>query len=162
MEVSLLNNFIFTFLSLFLIWSALSYPLTNQEIIFGLILSLFISILTQYYNQRSKSFKIKSLYHLIKYFIVFLIELVKANFNMARIVITPSLPISPKIYEVKTELKSNIAKALLANSITLTPGTISVDLEDDTIYIHVVEGTKVDDVEGLKGPFEKILKEAFE
>ncbi|SHE47401.1 MULTISPECIES: Na+/H+ antiporter subunit E [Caloramator] len=157
-----MNNFIFTFLSLFLIWSALSYPLTNQEIIFGLILSLFISILTQYYNQRSKSFKIKSLYHLIKYFIVFLIELVKANFNMARIVITPSLPISPKIYEVKTELKSNIAKALLANSITLTPGTISVDLEDDTIYIHVVEGTKVDDVEGLKGPFEKILKEAFE
>jgi multicomponent Na+:H+ antiporter subunit E len=160
--VSLLNNFIFIFFSLFLVWTALSYPLTNQEIIFGLILSLFISILTQYYNQRSKSFKIKSLYHLIKYFIVFLIELVKANLNMARIVITPSLPISPKIYEVKTELKSNIAKALLANSITLTPGTISVDLEDDTIYIHVVEGTKVDDVEGLKGPFEKILKEAFE
>ncbi|CDF59387.1 cation antiporter [Thermobrachium celere DSM 8682] len=81
---------------------------------------------------------------------------------MARIVITPSLPISPKIYEVKTELKSNIAKALLANSITLTPGTISVDLDEDTIYIHVVEGEKVDDVEGLKGPFEKILKEAFE
>ncbi|GFR34690.1 Na+/H+ antiporter subunit E [Thermobrachium celere] len=157
-----MNNFIFTFFSLFLVWSALSYPLTNQEIIFGLILSLFISVLTQYYNQKSKSFKIKSLYHLIKYFIVFLIELVKANLNMARIVITPSLPISPKIYEVKTELKSNIAKALLANSITLTPGTISVDLDEDTIYIHVVEGAKVDDVEGLKGPFEKILKEAFE
>ncbi|WP_040683796.1 Na+/H+ antiporter subunit E [Thermobrachium celere] len=157
-----MNNFIFTFFSLFLVWFSLSYPLTNQEIIFGLILSLFISVLTQYYNQKSKSFKIKSLYHLIKYFIVFLIELVKANLNMARIVITPSLPISPKIYEVKTELKSNIAKALLANSITLTPGTISVDLDEDTIYIHVVEGEKVDDVEGLKGPFEKILKEAFE
>lgn len=157
-----MNNFIFTFLSLFFVWSALSYPLTNQETIFGLILSLFISVLTQYYNQKSKSFKIKSLYHLIKYFIVFLIELVKANLNMARIVITPSLPISPKIYEVKTELKSNIAKALLANSITLTPGTISVDLDEDIIYIHVVEGAKVDDVEGLKGPFEKILKEAFE
>ncbi|WDC84430.1 Na+/H+ antiporter subunit E [Caloramator sp. mosi_1] len=136
-------------------WSALSYPLTSQEFIFGLVLSFFISVLIQFYNQNGKRFKIKSLYYLTKYFIVFLIELVKANLNMARIVVTPSLPISPKIYEVKTELKSNIAKALLANSITLTPGTISVDLDEDVMYIHVVEGTKVDDVEELKGPFEK-------
>lgn len=155
-------NFLFTLVSLFLVWTALSYPLTNQEIIFGSILSFLLSLLVQIYNKEAKNFRFKSLYYLAKYFVVFLVELIKANLNMARIVVTPKLPISPKIYEVKTELKSNIAKAILANSITLTPGTISVDLDDDTIYIHVVEGANVDDVEGLKGPFEKILKEAFE
>lgn len=155
-------NFLFTVVSLFIVWTALSYPLTNQEIIFGSILSFLLAILVQIYNKQAKRFKVKSLYYLLKYFVVFLVELIKANLNMARIVVTPKLPISPKIYEVKTELKSNIAKALLANSITLTPGTISVDLDDDTLYIHAVEGAKVEDVEGLKGPFEKILKEAFE
>lgn len=93
---------------------------------------------------------------------MFLVELVKANLNMAKIVLTPSLPISPKVLKLKTELKSPIAKAILANSITLTPGTISVELVDDSLFIHVVEGDKVANIEDLKGPFERLLKEAFE
>jgi len=157
-----LLNFIFTFISMFLIWTGLSYPLSNQEIIYGTVLSLLITLLAQLYNKDKKQFKIKSLFYLIKYFFVFVIELIKANLNMARIVLTPSLPISPKVIEVKTNLTSPIAKAILANSITLTPGTISVELMEDTLYIHAVEGDNVQNPEDLKGPFEKILKEAFE
>lgn len=155
-------NFIFTFISMFFIWTALSYPLSNQEIIYGTILSFLLSILAVVYNKDKKQFKFKSLFYLIKYFFVFLVELIKANLNMARIVLTPSLPISPKVIKVKTSLTSPIAKAILANSITLTPGTISVELVEDEIFIHAVEGDNVQNPEDLKGPFEKILKEAFE
>ncbi|KRQ87918.1 Na(+)/H(+) antiporter subunit E1 [Caloramator mitchellensis] len=155
-------NFIFTFVSMFFIWTALSYPLSNQEIVYGTILSILISILAQYFSKEKKPFKIKSLFYLIKYFLVFLVELIKANLNMAKIVLTPSLPISPKVIKVKTSLTSSIAKAILANSITLTPGTISVELIGDELFIHAVEGDKVQNPEDLKGPFEKILKEAFE
>jgi multicomponent Na+:H+ antiporter subunit E len=157
-----LINFILTFLSMFLIWTALSYPLSNQEVVFGTILSFCISLLTIFYNKDAKKFKLKTLFYLFKYFLVLLVELVKANLNMAKIVLTPSLPISSKVLEVKTKLKSPIAKAILANSITLTPGTISVELVDDSLFIHVVEGDKVANIEDLKGPFERLLKEAFE
>lgn len=155
-------NFLLTFASMFLIWTALGYPLSNQEIIYGLALSFLITLLAHLYNKVTKQFKFKSLFYLIKYFVVFLVELIKANLNMARIVLTTSLPISPKVIKVKTTLTSPIAKAFLANSITLTPGTISVEIEDDALYIHAVEGDNVQNPEDLKGPFEKILKEAFE
>jgi multicomponent Na+:H+ antiporter subunit E len=67
---------------------------------------------------------------------VFLFELIKSNLDVARIVLSPSLPINPGIVEVKTVLKSKMARVLLSNSITLTPGTITVDIKDDTLYIH--------------------------
>jgi len=65
-----------------------------------------------------------------------MLELIKSNLDVARIVLSPSLPINPGIVEVKTVLKSKMARVLLSNSITLTPGTITVDIKDDTLYIH--------------------------
>ncbi|EGD52042.1 cation antiporter [Thermoanaerobacter ethanolicus JW 200] len=157
-----MSNLLFIWVAMFLVWTALNAPLSAQKTIFGIILSFLIAVIANVYDKEQKKFKLKTFFCLIKYFVVFLKELVKANLNMARIVLTPSLPISPKIFKVTTSLKSPIARTLLANSITLTPGTISVELDGDTLYIHVVEGDKVENVEDLKGPFEKILREAFE
>jgi multicomponent Na+:H+ antiporter subunit E len=77
-------------------------------------------------------------------------EIVKANWDVAKIIANPSLPISPTMMRVRASQKTDLGKAIYANSITLTPGTLSVGLEGDEITIHaltragadgVVEGT---------------------
>jgi multicomponent Na+:H+ antiporter subunit E len=91
--------------------------------------------------------------------------MIVANLDVAYRVINPGLPINPGIVKIKTGLKTNIAKTFLANSITLTPGTMTVDIQDEYLYIHWIN-VKHTDVEGatkdISRIFEKHLKRIFE
>lgn len=78
------------------------------------------------------------------YAVLFLKELLKANFQVALLVVNPTLPIHPGIVKVKTSLKSPIGRLMLANSITLTPGTLTVEIEDDALFIHWVNVSSPD------------------
>lgn len=70
-------------------------------------------------------------------FIAFFVkELVKANLAIAALVLRPSLPISPAIVKVRTRLTHPVARLLLANAITLTPGTLTVEIKGEWFYIH--------------------------
>jgi multicomponent Na+:H+ antiporter subunit E len=71
-------------------------------------------------------------------------ELVKSNLNLARIVLSPALPLNPGIVKVRTRLKSRMGRLLLANSITLTPGTLTVDIDGEWLYIHWVTVASAD------------------
>ena len=96
-----------------------------------------------------------------QYYGFFLKELVKSNFAVARIVITPSLPINPGIVKVRTKLKSRMGRLMLANSITLTPGTLTVKIEGEWLYIHCVY-VESEDIEtataDIAAGFEKYLE----
>jgi len=81
----------------------------------------------------------KKLFYLGKFIVIFLIALVKSNFDMAGRVLSPSLPINPGVVKFKSKLKSNFSKMVLANAITLTPGTLSIDVIGDTFYIHWID-----------------------
>ena len=85
--------------------------------------------------------------------------------DVALRVINPKLPINPGIVTYKTKLKSDTAKVFLANSITLTPGTLSIDVIGDELFIHWIDVTS-DDPEvifnEIGSDFERILKEIFE
>ncbi|MEW8549072.1 MAG: Na+/H+ antiporter subunit E [Candidatus Thiodiazotropha endolucinida] len=83
----------------------------------------------------------------ISYLAVFLAALIRANLDMARRVLSPSLPLNPGVVEVKTRLKSSLGRLILANSITLTPGTLTVDLQGDSILIHWVDIPPGSDIE---------------
>lgn len=100
------------------------------------------------------------LYTLI-YLVVFLGELIKANLDMASKVLSPSLPINPGIIRARTTLKSRMARLILANSITLTPGTFTIDIRGDELYIHCVN-IKGEDAEAYGSriikKFEKYLE----
>lgn len=91
----------------------------------------------------------------------FLKELVKANLQMARIVLSPALPINPAIVKVRTRLTNPVGRLLLANSITLTPGTLSVEIKGEYLYIHWVDA-KTTDIEDatqeIVAGFEKYLE----
>jgi len=86
------------------------------------------------------------LWALVAYLPWLLWEVVLANLKVIRIVWDPRLPVSPRMVEVPCTLKTGLGRAVYANSITLTPGTVSVVVEDDVILVHALtEG----DEEGL-------------
>ncbi len=96
-----------------------------------------------------------------RYFGVFAVELVKANLNVARIVFSPKIDIQPGIVEIKTRLKTYAGRWALANSITLTPGTLTVDIQGDSLFIHWINVTDKDPeaaTREIAGKFEKYLE----
>jgi multicomponent Na+:H+ antiporter subunit E len=89
----------------------------------------------------------KSLFMAVLYMAYFLKELIKSNINLAGIVLSPALPVSPGIVKVRTRLRSRMGRLLLTSSITLTPGTLTVDLVGEWIYVHWVTADS-QDIEG--------------
>lgn len=80
----------------------------------------------------------------------FLKELVKSNLHIAAVVLTPSLPVRPGIVKVRTRLRSRTARLLLANSITLTPGTLTVEIEGEWLWVHWVTMEAADQEEATQ------------
>ena len=123
-----------------LLWILLTGSLDSQELISGAVVSflvtfLFASRLTIFTGFR---FSWLAPVHILFYLGHFLLALLQANFDLARRILTPSLPIRPQMIEVKTILKSPLAKLMLANTITLTPGTLTVDVVGDRLQVHWV------------------------
>jgi multicomponent Na+:H+ antiporter subunit E len=103
----------------------------------------------------------KAVLHYFLYLGVFLWELVLANLNVARIVFTPKIDIHPGIVKIKTNLKSRTGRLVLANSITLTPGTLVVDIDEDYLYVHWIDVRTKDPEEATReiaAKFEKYLE----
>ncbi|MDX1400777.1 MAG: Na+/H+ antiporter subunit E [Kiloniellales bacterium] len=65
-------------------------------------------------------------------------EIVKSNIHVARLIIDPKLPISPRLIRVKATQRTDVGRVIHANSITLTPGTVSIELENDEILVHAI------------------------
>ncbi len=74
----------------------------------------------------------------LSYFVWLFNEVVKANVAVAKAVLSPELKISPSLIEIPTHQDSDIGKTMFANSITLTPGTVSVDMQEDGILVHAL------------------------
>ena len=113
----------------------------EQEIVFAIGLSLLITLI---FTSKSSvfseiKFTPKSILYMFIYVFVFLSELVKSNFDVAARVASPKLPINPGIVKVKTKLKSKLGRIMLANSITLTPGTLTVETKGEYYYIHWID-----------------------
>jgi len=65
-------------------------------------------------------------------------EIIKSNIDVARLVLNPRLPISPTVIAVKTTQQSDVGRVTYANSITLTPGTVTIATEDDSFLVHAL------------------------
>ncbi len=150
-----------------LTWLLLTGTLKKDELIIGGFSLVLIAVLFYGYSDLYRAVKItpKIILFYPLYLFIFLKELLKANIDVALRVINPALPINPGIVAVKTDLKSPLSKLILANSITLTPGTLTVDIKDDTLFIHWID-VRNKDIESvtkdISSKFEKILKEIVE
>ncbi len=128
------------FLLLLAFWLLISYSYDWQHILIGVLFSL---VLVAFWNQMAirqdappTGFTLKQLVLMIYYLLYLLVEVIRANIKMAIIILNPKMPISPGLVIMKNELKKDLPRAFFANSITLTPGTITVDLEGDLIIVH--------------------------
>lgn len=160
---------IILFILAFLIWAFLTWPLDLQHFIIGILVCSFVSYMTgDMFVKRPHVFKSINRYLWFLYYIpLFIWECIKANIDVAYRVAHPDLPINPGIVKVKTLLKSDTGLTFLANSITLTPGTMSVDIDPQNsyLYIHWID-VKDKDIqkatEIIVQKFERVLKRIFE
>jgi len=161
-----IKKFLYTFVIVLLIWYGFTTSLAPAEIITGVIVSLLIAYVSvKNFNCCDPILLMPShILHFIKYFFVFIGALIKANLDVARRVISPDLPINPGIVTFKTKLTNDFAKMVLANSITLTPGTLTIDIIKNKFYIHWIDVTTEDPEQVYKEiaePFEKILLKIY-
>jgi multicomponent Na+:H+ antiporter subunit E len=155
------------FFIIYAVWILLTWSFRPQELIAGVVISLLAELLLGeiFPYEGVKVFHPRRLFWLFCYAWVFLWAMVKANFDVAYRVLNLYLPINPGIIKVRTRLKSDMARTFLANSITLTPGTMSVDMVGDRIYIHWINVVSDDiqrDTEIIVKHFEKYLERIFE
>ena len=160
------RGFVWLLLVTFVLWLALIPKLGWQELICGTLVCLIISLFGAgiYSKLDFPPLSIKRILFLLVYLIVLFWEVIKANFDVAYRVIHPKMPIKPGIVVIKTRLKSDIAKMILANSITLTPGTFTLDVIGDNLLIHWinVKTEGIDEATNMIGQrFEKYLRVIF-
>jgi energy-converting hydrogenase B subunit A len=101
---------------------------------------------------------ITRIYYGIAYFIVLIIEIIKAELDVVERVVDGQ--IEPVVWEIKTELKRPISQTILANSITLTPGTLSINLDSENCIIKVATISPRTAAEVI--PFEPYIKGMLE
>ena len=148
-------------------WLLITFSLTVPNIIVGSVASLLCaSVFSRYYFKSIHKFlQPKRYFWFIIYLFVFIWSCIKANFDVAYRVLHPSMPIRPGIVKVKTTLSSEFARTLLANSITMTPGTLTVDIIGDCFFIHWIY-IRSEDPEiytgMILGNFEKYIKRIVE
>ena len=152
---------------MFLFWLLLTLKVTVWNIAAGAVASLIVTIFLNRHSLKvtKKVFQIQRYFWALLYLFIFLWECLKANLDVAYRVLHPGLPIKPGIVKVKSNLTSDIAKVFLANSITMTPGTITVDVIDDNFFIHWIYVYSKDPevyTHKILGRFEKFLKRIFE
>lgn len=154
------KNYIIMFITLFGIWLLLNNSLAPEILLSGLVISILLPFLFCGNCQVFTYLKLtpKSILYTFLFLLTFLKELVKANLDVARRVISPSLPINPGIVEVKTKLQSKIARVVLADSITLTPGTFTLEMVDDSLFIHWIDVQSTDVEKSTKLIVEKFEK----
>jgi len=148
-------------------WLLLTNILYMQNLIAGAVVSLITTLIFSKYFQidARKLAQPKRYFWLIVYIIYFIWECIKANLDVAYRVLHPSMPVRPGIVKIKLTLKRALARTILTSSITMTPGTITVDIIEDTLYVHCIylEDTNPDNYTyDISGKFEKILTKIFE
>lgn len=136
-------------------WLSLSGPYSASPLIAGFgVLSVIVALLVGLRMDSIDGLRvpIRFSYGLFKYLLWLGKEIGKANIDVAKIVLAPELKISPRLVRVKATQKTDVGLTIFANSITLTPGTVTVEIEGDEFLVHAItEEMAVGCVEGDMG-----------
>ena len=137
-----------TFIILFSFWLLLSGKYDYFHLILGVICSLIVSYFTHdllFANVRVGDARV-IFFRFITYIPWLIAQIVSSNLHVASVVMRPKKEINPRIIKFKTKLESDISWVTLANSITLTPGTITMDVKDGEFFVHALDKKVADDL----------------
>jgi multicomponent Na+:H+ antiporter subunit E len=159
-------GFLWLWLLLTVIWFAANSSLAIESILTGAVISAVLAWIFARHFPAWADIRLSPtrLIHFIRYTGVFAVEMMRANLNMLRYVYAPRIDIDPGIVKVKTRLKTPFGRLALANSIALTPGSLVVDIEGDTLTVHWLDMQTTDPEEATRlivGPFEPDLEKTF-
>ncbi len=152
-----------------LVWPFHDAPGIFEKWILGILICAFIAYLElRHVSKTALHFPVSPIriYWFFRFIFKFVYLMVIANLDVAYRVLHPDLPIKPGIVMVKTELKHPLARLMLANAITLTPGTLVVDMTDDgLLFVHWINVISKDEKvarQSIVLPFEHYLKKVFD
>ncbi len=162
-----------TFIVSYAFWILLTWSFSAQELAAGAVVSLAVALFSARFFIHERSFwlfnPLRLLIALFYWLGVFMVELFKANWDMAKRCYGGCKKVNPGIVKVPVDLKSDYAQAALANSITLTPGTITMEITEEEgqvyYYIHWIDVSKPSGKEAgdaIKGTLEKWLRRIWE
>ena len=124
---------------LFAVWLLLSGHYTPFILILGVVSCITIVTVTLRMEVADREgHPIHLTWRALTYMPWLMIEIIKANFDVAKRVLSPSLPVTPTLLRVKASQTTDLGQVIYANSITLTPGTISVDVANNEILVHAL------------------------
>jgi multicomponent Na+:H+ antiporter subunit E len=144
------------------IWAALTGSFTPANFVLGLALGwVALFLVREQLERRRGRYRVKRILSLAGLFIK---ELILSGWRVARLVTSPRMELRPGIFAYPLRLQGNFEITVLANLITLTPGTLSVDVSDDrkTLFVHAIDCSDVDKtVREIREGFERRIGEAF-
>jgi multicomponent Na+:H+ antiporter subunit E len=139
------TRYVLLSLTMFGLWLLLSGHLEPLILGFGVFSSLLVTYLAWRMDREDRyAFPLILTWRLVFYWIWLIREILKSNLNVARVILNPRLPISPILVPFRARMKSDLARMIYANSITLTPGTITTGTEGDILRIHALTWQDVD------------------
>ena len=157
-----------TFIVCYAFWLLLTWSVKPQELIAGAVVSLAAALFSARFFIHEKAFWLanpaKFFTGLCYWLFIFPGELIKANVNMAKLVLGGCKNVRPGIVKIPSELQSDYGRAALANSITLTPGTITMEIAEEDgqtqYYVHWIEAESdgAEAGEAIKGRMEKWIR----
>lgn len=130
------------FLLFFLIWIIFNGQITWETAAFGIVVSAFMYVFIcrfMGYKPRMDLLLAKKFFLILQYVYVLIKEIIKANYAVIKMIMSSRYEMEPTVVRFKTNLKTTPARILLANSITLTPGTITISLESDEYIVHCLD-----------------------
>lgn len=150
--------FVLRFALLFIFWILLSGKYDAFHLLLGALSAALVSWLSVLLVSaaRAESSPLKALLYLLRgslYALWLLPRIVMAALHVSYLVLHPRLPIRPKLVQYKSRLRGETARVILANSITLTPGTITVDMVGRELTVHALDDSSLSDL--LSGRFER-------
>ncbi len=126
-------------LFLFAIWVLLSGHYTPLLLVLGVLSTLLVVFLAARADLIDREiYPILLKASVLFYWFWLGREIIKSNINVARLILDPAMPISPNVFTVRAFQKTELGRVTYANSITLVPGTVAMDVEEDVITVHAL------------------------
>ncbi|MDD5745789.1 MAG: Na+/H+ antiporter subunit E [Candidatus Omnitrophica bacterium] len=164
-----MKSSVLLFICCVVIWLGLNWPLTAGSLLSGVIVSIIVAALTgdMFVTRPHIAAHVRRYFWLAYYIVLLAVEVVKANIDIVFRVVHPDIPVNPGIVRVKTTIKSETGLTLLANSITCSTGTCTVDVDagNGEVYVHWLD-VKSQNTEAatelIVKKFEKVLQRIFD
>ncbi len=160
-------NYLVVFIITFIVWKMLTWNFEPADTLVGILASLFVTLLygKEFPYHPRNTFQARRYLVFMKFLGIFFKQMFQANLVMAYRVLSPGPPIKPGVVKIPLRLTSPLGRIVLANAITLAPGTFTLNIEKDFLHIHWIYKLTDDPIEAEKmicGNLQNILKEVFE